>query len=81
MNKKGFTLIELLGVVLIISLLVIIVLPKITNSVNNFSSKTDKLMMNMIEDATKLYMEDNSNKFKKINGSNYCVTIQDLVVH
>ena len=79
MNKKGFTLIELLGVILIISLLVMIVLPRITNSVKNFSSKTDKLMLNMIKDAAKLYVGDNVSKFKKENGSNYCVTIQDLV--
>jgi len=79
MNTKGFTLIELLGVILIISLLVIIVLPRITNSVNNFSTKTDKLMMNMIKDAAKLYVEDNLNEYEKENGRNYCVSISRLI--
>lgn len=79
MNKRGFTLIELLGVILIIFLLVIIVLPKITNSVNNFSAKTDKLMLQMIEDATLLYIEDNKNDFPKNSNNKYCVTIKQLV--
>ena len=79
MNRKGFTLIELLGVILIISLLVIIVLPRITNSVNSFSTKTDKLMMNMITEAAKFYVEDNPSEYEKENGRNYCVSIGRLV--
>ena len=79
MNKKGFTLIELVAIILIISLLVIIVLPKITNSVNNFSPKTDKLMMKMIEEAAKLYVEDNINSLEENENGYYCVPLTELV--
>ena len=50
MNNKGFTLMELLTVVILLSILVILVLPRITNSVNNYSDKTDELVFTMIKE-------------------------------
>ena len=40
-NKKGFTLVELLGVIIILSLLIVLVFPKIVNSVKNSTKDTD----------------------------------------
>lgn len=79
MNKKGFTLIELLGVIVIIGLLILLALPKIVNSTYNASSKTDKLIEDMVYKSTKLYIKDNSLEFQKIVGKTYCVTISELV--
>jgi len=79
MNKKGFTLIELLAVVIIVSLLTIIVLPKITDSVKNYTKKTDALMLQMIEDAVKLYVEDNSSKFEESLYDYSCIPLTELV--
>lgn len=79
MNKKGFTLIELLGIVIIISMLVIIALPLITNSINNYSKKTDKLTLSMIKEAARLYIDDNKNDFVKNSENSYCITISELV--
>ena len=79
MTKRGFTLIELLTVIIVLSLLIMLVLPKITNAVKNYIKKTDALMLNMIEDAAKLYMDDNPDKFIKENGNNYCILLSDLV--
>jgi len=77
--KKGFTLIELLAVIIIISLLVIISLPKINNSVRNNSTKTDGLVLNMIEQAASFYIDDNKNFYYKENGMNYCISIKKMV--
>lgn len=79
MNKRGFTLIELLGVIIILSLLIILVLPKITNSVRHYSTKTDELMLNMIESAADFFVGDNVNRFPKENGNVYFVTIKELI--
>ena len=79
MNKKGFTLIELLAVIIILSLLMILVLPKITNAVKNYTKKTDALMLSMIEDAAKLYVDDNPDDFEENSYGYYCVPLTELV--
>lgn len=79
MNKKGFTLIELLSVIIILFLLVILVLPNITNAVKNNQEKTDALMLEMIIDAGDLYVRDNESDFPEINGNTYCVTLIELI--
>lgn len=79
MKNKGFTLIELLGVIIILSLLILLVLPSITGSVKNYSKDTDELMLSMVVDATKLYVEDNSVLYRKKNGRSYCIELTELV--
>jgi len=79
MNRKGFTLVELLGVIIILSLLMLIVLPRITNSTRNSSAKTDKVTEQLIFDAAALYLNDNEGDYNKIEGSVYCIDLNDLV--
>ena len=79
MNNKAFTLVELLAVIAILSVLVLLVLPNITNSVNNHSNKTDKLVLSMIKDAAKLYVEDNKKKFEENPYDYSCITLTELV--
>lgn len=76
MNKKGFTLIELLSVVILLTLLVFLVLPNITNMVKNYGKETDEVVLKMIKDAAKLYREENKDN---ITNDNYCVSINELV--
>ena len=78
-NEKGFTLVELLAVVLILTLLVLLVWPNISNSVNNKKDDIDNLTLNIIEDATKLYISDNKNYFSKVDGNVYCIALKKLI--
>ena len=56
--NRGFTLVELLGVIIILSLLLLISLPSILNSVKRSSAKTDELTKELIYNATDLYMKN-----------------------
>jgi len=78
MKNKGFTLIELLGVIVIISLLMLIVMPKIINSLKSTSIKVDDLTLKMIYSASELYIDEYPNKFEEINGNKNCITLRDL---
>lgn len=77
--KRGFTLIELLGVMIILALLVILTFPNIINFIKSSSEKNDNMNLNLIYNATDLYIKENKNDFPKVNGNSYCITLQDLV--
>lgn len=79
MKNKGFTLVELLGVIIILSLLMLIVLPKITNSTRNSSIKVDKVTEDLIFKATNLYLNDKEDEYTKGDGVVYCISLNDLV--
>ena len=79
MNKKGFTLVELLVVVILIAAIVLLALPKITNSVKNYSGEVDEITYSIIKDATKLYVGNNANSFMKRSENTYCVSLNELV--
>ena len=78
MRKKGFTLIELLGVIVILALLMIIVMPKIINSLKSSNEKIDDLTLKMIYNAAELYVSEYENNFQTNNGNSYCITLKDL---
>ncbi|MBR6690741.1 MAG: prepilin-type N-terminal cleavage/methylation domain-containing protein [Bacilli bacterium] len=78
MNNKGFTLIELLGVIILISILTLLVLPNIINSVRDTSDDVDDLTLRLIYDAADLYISNNSSDFPKINGKMYGISLKDL---
>ena len=77
--KKGFTLIELLGVIIILALLVVLVFPSIVNSVRNSSKKTDDVTLQLIYNASNLYIDNHKNNFPRINGGKYIVDLADLI--
>ena len=79
MNNKGFTLAELLAVIIIISILTLLVLPSIVNSVRNSSEKIDKVTLNLIYDAADLYVSNHSSDFQKKDGNKYEITLQELI--
>lgn len=79
MNKRGFTLIEILAVVMLISLIFILVIPKITNSLKKKKSDIDITTTNLVLSAAKLYVQDNSSKFEKTDGNVSCIPLNILV--
>jgi len=79
MRKNGFTLIELLAVIVILALLVVLVFPSIINSVKSSSKKTDDLTLELIYNASNLFVLDHVNYFPKENGNKYIIKLNDLV--
>lgn len=77
--NKGYTLIELLGVILILTLLTLLVVPNVVNSIKKSGSNSDELMSNMIKSAAKLYMSDNFSDIYIENGFHYCIPLSKLV--
>ena len=77
--KKGFTLIELLGVIIILSILTLLVVPNVVNSIKNSSHKNDELMKSMIISATKLYMSNSFPNMIVENGYVQCIPLSSLV--
>ena len=76
--KKGFTLIEILAVVVIIGLVSILVIPKITNSLKNKKSDVDTTTNNIVLTAAKNYINNNLNKFDKVDNNIFCLPLTTL---
>lgn len=77
--KKGFTLIEVLAVILAISLITLLVVPNILNSVNNKKSNISETARDMIYKAADLYITDNSTSYPIDEDVTYCIKIEELV--
>lgn len=75
--KKGFTLIEVLGVIILLSIIIVIVMPNIINSIKKANRNSDIYTANIIYDAVKNYMYD-TNMFEEKNGNTYCIEIREL---
>ena len=76
--KKGFTLIELLGVIVILSVIMVIIMPNIVNSIKKASKDNDVYTSNIIYKAVDNYISHN-NKYRKESGNTYCIAINTLV--
>lgn len=60
-NKKGFTLVELLGVIVILAIVVTIAVPTTVKISDKIKTNLYCTKINLIEDAAKLYGQDNRN--------------------
>lgn len=81
MENKGFTLIELLGVIVILALLMIITFPSVINLIKSSSNEKDDLVMDLIYNATEMFIKDNRNSYPSVDGNSYCITLTDLIEH
>ena len=61
MKNKGFTLIELIGTIVILSLILLVIVPPISNSLKKGIDKADKQIEESIIMAAKNYSSDNKN--------------------
>lgn len=76
--KKGFTLIEILAVVTIMGLIFVLAIPKIANSLRSKKTDIDKTTNDLILNAAKMYVNDNSSKFEKNDDAVYCLPFTTL---
>ncbi len=78
MNKKGFTLIELLAALIIMGLLVVIIVPNVTNIINENRDKVyDRQIENIIKSA-KTWGADNIGVLPTTNNGSVKVTLGQL---
>lgn len=59
-NKKAFTLVELLAVIAILGVLLALVLPKISGSINERKEKEYEIIIKSIENSAKAYFAENN---------------------
>ena len=79
MKQKGFTLTEMIAVVLIIALLTIIILPSILNQLQSQKDNISKASMQLIYDATELYIKERQSMYPMVAGETYCISLESLV--
>ena len=79
MNKKGFTLIELLGTIIIITLLTMLVVPKILDWYGNSADSYKELNEELIIEAARIYVTEQPNKYLQNKEHTYCITMQKMI--
>ena len=77
--KKGFTILEMLGVIILISLLIILVFPNMTNTIKNKQSEIDSVSVEILKQASNLYVQNNQKNYAKVENNKYCITIDELI--
>lgn len=77
--KKGFTILEMLGVIILISLMVILVFPNMINTIKNKQSEIDSVSMEILKQASNLYIQNNQKNYAKIDDNKYCITVDELI--
>ncbi len=78
MKKKGFTLVEMIAVILIMALLTLIVLPTIVNQIRSQKENISDAAMQLISNATELYLEEKTSEYSMRHGETYCISLETL---
>ena len=79
-NKKGFTLIELLAVIVIIALIAGLALSRVVDQSNEFKNTGQKVLEEVILNATKQYVRGSESIKESIrSGNKLQLSYQDLV--
>lgn len=74
--KKGFTLVELLAVVIILTLILAIAVPTISNMIENSRQESYKIGSKMLINAVKNYRAENTNNFNVLHNQNLLGNLQ-----
>ncbi|MFV0250325.1 MAG: competence type IV pilus major pilin ComGC [Bacilli bacterium] len=77
--KKGFTLIEMIAVVMILGLLTLLVVPNIMNQISDKKDDVSEISLNVIYQATQLYMDERTSIYIYEASNSYCITLETLV--
>jgi len=76
--KRGFTLVELLAVILIITVILLILTPKIIETIHTSKLKVYDEQISRIEEAANLYITDDNNAVTFIDDQEV-LTLQQLI--
>ena len=80
MNKKGFTLIEVLAVITILSIIGVIIVIKVGESVNTAKNTLSETQIKNIITATKKYVTENPDLLPDmVEGSDALISINELI--
>lgn len=75
MNKKAFTLVELLGTVVVLSIILIIAVPSIMDTMRRANINEAKAFITKLYNASESYIEINRSAFEQLNTTNGRVDI------
>lgn len=78
---KAFTLIELLAVIIILGILSYLIIPSTINYLNKTKEQAYQLLIDNIENITRLYIDDYRDTIDNIDvpGQEICITLGDLI--
>jgi len=76
-NNKAFTLVELLAVVAILTLIIVIITPKVFKQLKTAENVTDQEQINSLINTSKIYMNQNSNLLPQENDI-YVISLDEL---
>lgn len=81
MRKKAFTLIELLAAIVILGLISLLLAPLVNDNIQRSSEQAYKVMVENVENTTRLYINNNRDLIPNINvaGTDTYILLQDLV--
>ncbi len=78
MKNKGFTLVELLAVIILLSIIALIVVPKVLEQKENQDKKIKESQKELIYASSNIYIKDN-NEDDIEPGKVFCITVQSLI--
>ena len=78
MNKKGFTLIELLAVIVLLSIIALLVIPKVLEQQKNQDKKIKEAQRELIFTASNTYIKE-KREDDIISGQIFCIPVQTLI--
>ena len=78
-KQKGFTLIELLAVIVVLVLLAMVIVPPLVSQMQGLRQDLSKSQIQLIYSATETYIKKHKNEYPSVEGTVYCITLQNLV--
>jgi len=78
MKNKGFTIIELLAVIILLSIIALIVVPKILEQKEKQDKKIKESQKELIYASSNIFIKEN-NEDDIIPGNVFCITVQSLI--
>lgn len=80
MNKKGFTLVELTAVIMLLGIIILLIVPNVTNLMKDAKEKSHDKQIDGIIVASKKYTSEHDNLLPDIgSNSRLVITIDDLI--
>lgn len=76
--KRGFTLIELLAIIILLSLLFLLVYPKVLDIADKKEKEIDSAKQELINSAALDFISANLNEYPEEIGEEYCISLETL---